>query len=60
MPRFGERVEVAIFASRAHLTLDEVVCRGRLPFARVFVVEDAQDMQNLWLHTRTLGGVPWV
>jgi lipopolysaccharide/colanic/teichoic acid biosynthesis glycosyltransferase len=22
----------------------------------VFVVEDAQDMQSLWLHTRTLGG----
>jgi Undecaprenyl-phosphate galactose phosphotransferase WbaP len=56
MARIGESVEVAIFASRAHLALDEVVCRGRLPFARVFVVEDAQDMQSLWLHTRTLGG----
>ena len=56
MARIGESVEVAIFASRAHLALDEVVCRGRLPFARVFVVEDAQDMQSPWLHTRTLGG----
>jgi hypothetical protein len=56
MPRIGEHVEVAIFASRGHLALDEVVCRGRLPFARVFVVEDAQDMQSLWLRTRTLGG----
>jgi Undecaprenyl-phosphate galactose phosphotransferase WbaP len=54
--RVGEHVEVAIFASRGHLALDEVVCRGRLPFAQVFVIEDAQDMQSLWLHTRTLGG----
>jgi Undecaprenyl-phosphate galactose phosphotransferase WbaP len=53
--RIGEHVEVALFASRGHLALDEVVCRGRLPFAQVFVVEDAQDMQSLWLHTRTLG-----
>jgi Undecaprenyl-phosphate galactose phosphotransferase WbaP len=52
--RIGENVEVAIFASRQHLA--EVVCPGRLPFAQVFVVEDAQDMQSLWLHTRTLGG----
>jgi hypothetical protein len=56
MARIGERVEVAIFASRAHLALDEVICRGRFPFARVFVVEDAQDMQSLWLRTRTRGG----
>jgi Undecaprenyl-phosphate galactose phosphotransferase WbaP len=54
--RVSEHVEVAIFASKGHLALDDVVCRGRLPFAQVFVVEDAQDMQSLWLHTRTLGG----
>ena len=55
LARIGQHAEVVIFAARRQLAADEAVRRGRLPFAQVFVAEDAHDMQSLWLHTRTLG-----
>jgi Undecaprenyl-phosphate galactose phosphotransferase WbaP len=53
--RIGEHAEVVIFAARRQLAAHEAACRGRLPFIQVFVAEEAEDMQSLWLHTRTLG-----
>jgi Undecaprenyl-phosphate galactose phosphotransferase WbaP len=55
LPRIGEHAEVVIFAARRQLAAHEAACQGRLPFAQVLVAEEAEDMQSLWLHTRTLG-----
>ncbi len=53
MARVGEQAEVLIFASRRRLTVDETAWRSHI--GKVLVVEDAQDLQSLWLNTRTLG-----
>ena len=53
--RIDEQAEVVIFAARRQLAAHEAARHGRLPFAQVLVAEEAEDMQSLWLHTRTLG-----
>jgi Undecaprenyl-phosphate galactose phosphotransferase WbaP len=53
--RIGEHAEVVIFAARRQLAAHDAARRGGLPFAQVLVAEEAEDMQSLWLNTRTLG-----
>jgi Undecaprenyl-phosphate galactose phosphotransferase WbaP len=53
--RGGREPEVVIFTSRRDLAAEQCVGQRHLS-AQVLVVEDAQDTQSMWLHTRTLGG----
>jgi Undecaprenyl-phosphate galactose phosphotransferase WbaP len=52
--RLGGRAEVAIMTSRKHLGIAHAIS-DRLPPARLILVTDAQDIQTLWLRTRSLG-----
>ncbi|MCC6468710.1 MAG: sugar transferase [Alphaproteobacteria bacterium] len=54
LDRLSHDLEVAIFTSTR--TVDEAVRQGRAPSVHMFVVEDAMDMQSLWLRTRTICG----
>ncbi len=53
----GSRVEVAIFNSAHELAAVTSGPRAWMPNCRLLFVEDAHDIQSLWLHTRTLGGL---
>ena len=50
------RVEVAIFSSSAAFAANDGARPGALPFSRVVVAQQAQELQSLWLQTRALGG----
>ena len=47
-------VEIAILTSRKHLPIANAVS-DRLPPTQLILVDDAQDIQTLWLRVRTLG-----
>jgi Undecaprenyl-phosphate galactose phosphotransferase WbaP len=50
----GQRVEVAILTSREQLAIVNAVS-DRLPPAQLILLNEAQDIQTLWLRTRALG-----
>jgi Undecaprenyl-phosphate galactose phosphotransferase WbaP len=50
------RVEVAIFSSAHDLAAVTSGPRAWMPTCQLLLVEDAHDIQSLWLHTRMLGG----
>jgi len=47
-------VEIAILTSRKHLPIANAIS-DRLPPTQLILVDDAQDIQTLWLRVRTLG-----
>lgn len=47
-------VEIAILTSRKHLPIANAIS-DRLPPTQLILVNDAQDIQTLWLRVRTLG-----
>jgi Undecaprenyl-phosphate galactose phosphotransferase WbaP len=49
-------VEVAIFSSARDLAAVTCGPRAWMPSCQLLLVEDAHDIQSLWLHTRMLGG----
>ena len=52
--RIGQRVEVAILTSPEQLAIANAVS-DRLPPAQLILLNDAQEIQTLWLRTRSLG-----
>jgi Undecaprenyl-phosphate galactose phosphotransferase WbaP len=50
-------IEVAIVCSCTDLVLNDLTRPGPLPFPRIVVAQQAQDLQSLWTQTRTLGSV---
>ncbi len=48
-------VEVAIFCSSADFAASDMAQTGPLPFPRVVVAQQSQDLQSLWMQTRLLG-----
>lgn len=50
----GVAAEVAVFASCADLAQHEGRL-GRLPFGRVVLAQQIQDLQNMWMQVRPLG-----
>ena len=52
--RISGGAEVAIVSSHKHLAMANAIS-DRLPPARLIFVNDVQDIQTLWLRTRTLG-----
>ncbi len=48
-------VEVAVFCSSADFAASELAQAGPLPFPRVVVAQQSQDLQSLWTQTMTLG-----
>ena len=54
--RIRSHVEVAIFGSVENLAAFTSHSQERMPGWQLLLVEDAKDIQSLWLHTRMLGG----
>jgi Undecaprenyl-phosphate galactose phosphotransferase WbaP len=50
----GQQAEVAILTSREQLAIVNAIS-DRLPPAQLILLNDAQDIQTLWLRTRALG-----
>ena len=48
-------VEVAVFCSSADFAASDLAQAGPLPFPRVVVAQQSQDLQSLWTQTRMLG-----
>lgn len=48
-------IEVAIFCSCKDFTVSDMAYAGPLPFPRVVVAQQSQDLQPLWMQTRMLG-----
>ncbi|MFG5120648.1 exopolysaccharide biosynthesis polyprenyl glycosylphosphotransferase [Methylorubrum sp. POS3] len=48
-------IEVAVVCSCTELVLNDLAGSGPLPFPRVVVAQQTQDLQSLWIQTRTLG-----
>ncbi|GJE18452.1 exopolysaccharide biosynthesis polyprenyl glycosylphosphotransferase [Methylobacterium marchantiae] len=55
--RLRPGIEVAVFCSCVDFTVNDLAHPGPLPFPKVVVAQQIQDLQSLWLQTRTLGGV---
>lgn len=53
LARRGPRVEVALLCSPGGEDAEERL--ARLPVSHILLVQDARDMQNLWLRPRVLG-----
>ena len=50
------RVEDAIFSSSVAFAANDGARPGAMPFSRVVVGQQAQELQSLWLQTHALGG----